>query len=38
MEILEKAFGKKIKFSEIPRSDVESLNKVLIEIKEILNK
>ena len=37
-EILEKEFGRKIKFSEIPREQVESLNKVLIEIKEILNK
>lgn len=37
-EILEKEFGRKIKFSEIPREQVESLNKVLIEIKELLNK
>ena len=37
-EILEKEFGKKIKFSEIPRDKVESMSKVLFEIKELLNK
>lgn len=35
-EILEKEFGRKIKFSEIMPEEVESLNKVLCEIRAML--
>ena len=35
-KLLEKEFGKTIKFSEIPSDQVEAMNRVLGEIKEIL--